>query len=113
MQSLSTRPPARVLTPRLALARLGADESRRFHELVTDLHGRCYLADGKVLPLDWASEQAARSAERFERGGLGPWLARRREAPAEPVGSCGFFGGFDPALPVAMIRTLGSEAACG
>ena len=59
-----------------------------FHRLVQDDHVRRYLMDGELLPREWSEQRVRDSAGRFERCGVGLWLAHPRET-GDVVGFCG------------------------
>jgi [ribosomal protein S5]-alanine N-acetyltransferase len=83
-------PPPPLLTPRLTLTPLAAEQLAAFHALVTDPHIRRYMMDGEVLPLEWSAGQIAASTARFQAGSVGLWLAHLRERAGDAIGFCGF-----------------------
>ena len=59
-----------------------------FHGLVQDPHVRRYMMDGNVFPAAWSEGHIRASQARFERLGVGLWLAHD-VGTGELVGFCG------------------------
>jgi RimJ/RimL family protein N-acetyltransferase len=99
-----------LVTARLTLTPLAPADLPVFHGLVTDAHVRRFMMDGQVLPESWAAARIDASVARFAAGGVGLWLARRRD-DGGAIGFCGFLELPDTGLGAELAYALRAEVA--
>lgn len=88
------REPDTLVTERLRLRPVGADDAAALLALFRTAFVRRYLLDDALVELDWVSTKLGESEAMFDRRGFGLWSAFPGDG-SELIGFCGFIAESD------------------